>query len=99
MATTPDTAPKQPTTRKPATKPGASPRMTDAQRAYEAKRAAKNGMSLEKWLALKEKERIEERRAATADAAQRTAEVTPPKKPNLFRRLLDRAQQPLKPGR
>ncbi|WP_043829164.1 MULTISPECIES: hypothetical protein [Roseomonas] len=80
-------------------KPNAAPRMTDAQRAYEAKRAAKNGMSLEKWLALKEKEREEERRATTAETARRTAEVAPPKKPNLFRRLLDRAQQPLKPSR
>ena len=82
----------------------AAPRMTDAQRAYEAKRAAKNGMSLEKWLAAKEKAREEERRAMTADAGRRAAEVAPPKKPGLFRRLLDRAQQPLKkqpskPGR
>ncbi|WP_162861331.1 hypothetical protein [Muricoccus nepalensis] len=80
-------------------KPDAAPRMTEAQRAYEAKRAAKNGMSLEKWLAAKEKEREDERRAASADAARRTAEVAPPKKPTLFRRLLDRAQQPLKPSR
>jgi hypothetical protein len=73
-----------------------TPRMTDAQRAYEARRAAKNGMSLEKWLALKEKEREEERQAASKETARREAEVTPPKKPSLFRRLLDRAQQPLK---
>ena len=30
--------------------------MTEGQRAYEAKRAAKAGMSLDKWLAAKEKE-------------------------------------------
>ncbi|WP_159350316.1 hypothetical protein [Roseomonas harenae] len=76
-----------------------APRMTDAQRAYEARRAAKAGMSLEKWLAAKEKDREEERRAAAQDATRRAAEVVPAKKPNLFRRLLDRAQQPLKPSR
>ncbi|WP_424138561.1 hypothetical protein [Roseomonas chloroacetimidivorans] len=80
-------------------KPGTPPRMTEAQRAYEARRAAKAGMSLEKWLAAKEKEREEERRAATQDVARRAAEVAPPKKPSLFRRLLERAQQPLKPSR
>ena len=31
--------------------------LTEGQRAYEAKRAAKAGMSLEKWLASKERER------------------------------------------
>ncbi|WP_458097510.1 hypothetical protein [Roseomonas sp. WA12] len=78
------------------TKPGG---MTDAQRAYEARRAAKAGMTLEKWLAAKEKEREEERRAAAKDAKARAAEVAPAKKPNLFRRLLDKAQQPLKGSR
>ncbi|MCR0984211.1 hypothetical protein [Roseomonas populi] len=72
------------------------PRMTDAQRAYEARRAAKAGLSLEKWLAAKEKDREEERRVAAGAAAARAAAVEPAKKPNLFRRLLDRAQQPLK---
>jgi hypothetical protein len=57
------------------------------------------GMTLEKWLAAKEKEREEERRAAAQDAKARAAEVAPAKKPNLFRRLLDKAQQPLKGSR
>ena len=72
------------------------PRMTDAQRAYEARRAAKAGLSLEKWLAAKEKDREDERRAAAGEAAARAAATVPAKKPNIFRRLLDRAQQPLK---
>ncbi|MBB5694872.1 hypothetical protein [Muricoccus pecuniae] len=79
-------------------KPGA-PRMTDAQRAYEARRAAKAGMTLEKWLAAKERDREEERRAAQEGAARRAAEVTPPKKPGFLRRLLDRAHLPLKGSR
>jgi hypothetical protein len=80
-------------------KSGTAPRMTEAQRAYEARRAAKAGMTLEKWLAAKEKEREEERRAATQDAARRATEATPAKKPGLLRRLLDKAQQPLKGSR
>ena len=35
--------------------------LSEGQRAYEAKRAAKAGMSLEKWLASKEREREAER--------------------------------------
>lgn len=57
--------------------------MSPGQRAYEAKRAAKQGKSLEKHLTEKQK---------------RTAAETPkpPKKPSLISRLLDRAHQPLK---
>jgi len=73
-----------------------APRMTDAQRAYEARRAAKAGMSLEKWLAAKEKEREEERRTTAQEATRRAAEAAPTKKPGFFARLLERAQQPLK---
>lgn len=67
-------------------------KMTDAQRAYEAKRAAKAGMSLEKWLADKD------RRAAAeaAEAAKEAAKVPEaPKKPGFFARLLEKAQKPL----
>ncbi len=63
--------------------------MTDAQRAYEAKRAAKAGMSLDKWLALKVKEKAEEARLA---APQPPAA---PKKPGFFSRLLEKAHKPL----
>lgn len=64
--------------------------LSEGQRAYEARRAAKAGMSLEKWLAAKEKER------QSAARAQRKAEAPKPeKKPGLLRRLLERAQRPL----
>jgi hypothetical protein len=64
--------------------------MTEAQRAYEAKRAAKAGMSLEKWLAQKARERQAET-AALAEPARPAA----PKPPGFFGRLLERAQKPL----
>ena len=64
--------------------------MSEGQRAYEARRAAKAGVSLERWLADKERERqAEARAAAKADAAKT------PKKRGLFGRLLDRAHRPL----
>jgi hypothetical protein len=64
--------------------------LSEGQRAYEAKRAAKAGMSLERWLASKEKqERAETRALLKTEAAKKT------KKPGLFSRLLERAQRPL----
>ncbi len=65
--------------------------MSPGQRAYEAKRAAKAGLSLEKWLAAKERDRLaeEKAKAKALEAAQ------PPKPPGFFRRLLERAQKPL----
>ena len=63
--------------------------LSEGQRAYEAKRAAKAGMSLEKWLVTKE-------RAAAADQ-KAAAPPPPPKKPGILGRLIDRAHQPLKP--
>ena len=68
-----------------------SKQMSEGQRAYEAKRAAKAGMSLEKWLNMKERERVEAERAREA-AARPPAE---PKKPGFFGRLLERANKPL----
>jgi hypothetical protein len=67
-------------------------KMTDAQRAYEAKRAAKAGMSLDKWLTSKERRAAEQAKEAAA-AAPKAAE--PPKKPGFFGRLLEKAQKPL----
>jgi hypothetical protein len=64
--------------------------LTDGQRDYEAKRAAKAGMSLEKWLETKQRQQ-------EAAARARTAELVKPSKPGLFKRLIDRAHQPLKP--
>lgn len=63
--------------------------MSEAQRAYEARRAAKAGMSLEKWLASKEKEREAAQKAAEPEKREK------PKKPGLFSRLLERAHKPL----
>lgn len=64
--------------------------LTEGQRAYEARRAAKAGMSLEKWMDGKEKDRQAELRA------QRKAEPPKPaKKPGLIGRLLERAQRPI----
>jgi hypothetical protein len=65
--------------------------MTDGQRAYEARRAAKAGVSLDKWLARKERDRKAEVRAKEETA--RAAE--PPKPPGFFARLLERAHKPL----
>jgi hypothetical protein len=64
--------------------------MTEGQRAYETKRAAKAGVSLEKWLQMKDRER-----AAEAKAREETAKPAVPKKPGLLTRLLDRAHKPL----
>lgn len=69
--------------------------MTAGQRAYEAKRAAKAGVSLEQWLALKAKEAAAERVAAVqaAEAGQPAAATS--RKPGFFSRLLEKAQRPL----
>ena len=58
--------------------------LSEGQRAYEEKRAAKAGMSLEKWLAGKEKQQ----------AAEQKPEK-PKKPPGLISRWLDRAHRPI----
>lgn len=64
--------------------------LTEGQRAYEAKRAAKAGMSLDKWLATKQRE-LE----AEAKAKLKAIEAAkPPKPPGFFGRLMERAQRP-----
>jgi len=65
--------------------------MSEGQRAYEAKRAAKAGMSLEKWMAAKERDRLQEERAREEAAKP----PPPPTKPGFFARLLEKAQKPL----
>lgn len=65
--------------------------MTAGQRAYEAKRAAKAGMSLDRWLALKAREAAAER----ATAAPTVVAAVPARRPGLLSRLLERAQKPL----
>lgn len=69
--------------------------LTEGQRAYEAKRAAKAGMSLDKWLDKKERERDEAAKAAQKAAEEAAKAALPPKKPGFFSRLLERAQKPL----
>jgi hypothetical protein len=65
--------------------------LTEGQLAYEARRAAKAGMSLDKWLATKQKEKDAEAKAKLkAEAAAK-----PPKPPGLFARLIERAHRPL----
>lgn len=66
-----------------------SKELSEGQRAYEAKRAAKAGMSLDKWLASKQRQQEAEVRAKEKSAPK------PVKKPGLFSRLLERAQKPL----
>lgn len=69
-------------------------KLTEGQRAYEAKRAAKAGVSLEKWLADKEK-REKAEAAAAAKAARAQTEATAPKKPGFLSRLLEKANKPI----
>ena len=57
--------------------------LTEGQRAYEAKRAAKAGMSLEKWMQAKARQQVAEQKPAA------------PKPPGLIGRWLDRAHRPL----
>jgi len=66
-------------------------KMTEAQRAYEAKRAAKHGMTLEKWLAAKDKRA----RAEAAAEARALAAAAPAKekRPGLLSRLLGRRRK------
>ena len=72
----------------------AEKKLTEGQRAYEAKRAAKAGMSLDKWLAGREKRDRAESDAA-AKAVRAAADEVKPRKPGLFARLMERATKPL----
>ena len=67
--------------------------MTEAQRAYEAKRAAKAGLSMERWLERKEKAAAAEAREAAVTAKPQPAAAKG--KPGFLARLLERAQKPL----
>ena len=74
----------------PAAKAVTAKSLTEGQRVYEAKRAAKAGMSLDKWLASKEREREAEAKAKL----KAVPVVKPAKPPGLLGRLLERAQRP-----
>ncbi|MDB5413963.1 MAG: hypothetical protein JWR10_2298 [Rubritepida sp.] len=66
-------------------------KLTDGQRSYEAKRAAKAGMSLDAWMRDKEKRA----KAEAAESAKVTAAEGPAKKPGFFTRLMERANKPI----
>ena len=68
-------------------------KMTEAQRAYEAKRAAKAGLTLERWLERKEKAAAAGEREAVAKQRPSSAEAKG--KPGFLARLLEKAQKPL----
>lgn len=68
--------------------------LTPGQRAYEEKRAAKAGMTLDAWMRQKER-RARAEAAEAAKAAARAAPPAPAKKSGFFSRLLERAQRPL----
>ena len=65
-------------------------KLTEGQRAYEARRAAKAGMSLDRWLAAKERDRQAEEKAK----AKALEAVKPAKPPGFFKRMLERAHKP-----
>jgi hypothetical protein len=83
--------PKTPIAKPLAAKTPAAKTLTEGQRAYEAKRAAKAGMSLDKWLSSKQRQQESEAKAKLKAAEA----VKPPKPPGFFGRLLERAQRPL----
>ena len=69
--------------------------MTEAQQAYEAKRAAKAGLTLERWLERKEKAAAAGERESAAAAAKPQPAAGAKGKPGFFARLLEKAQKPL----
>lgn len=83
--------------RSPATKLPASavniPKATTGSKgkqAYEARRAAKAGMNVDKWMAEKDR-RVKAEREAETLARKKAV----PAKPGLLRRLLDKAHRPI----
>jgi hypothetical protein len=70
-------------------------KMSEGQRAYEAKRAAKAGMSLEKWLAEKDRRERAEQAAAEKALKAAEAEAAPSKKPGFFSRFMEKMTKPL----
>jgi len=68
-------------------------KMTEAQRAYEAKRAAKAGLSLERWLERKEKAAAGEREAPAKPPGPLAAKAK--EKLGFLSKLLEKAQKPL----
>lgn len=65
-------------------------KQTPGKQAYEARRAAKAGVSLDRWMADKQK-----RAQAEIEAARLARIKAEPAKRGFFKRLLDRAHKPL----
>lgn len=63
--------------------------MSEGQLAYESRRAARAGMSLDKWLDAKARE------AEAAARAAQPASAKPAPRKGLISRLIDRAHKPL----
>ena len=87
-----NTGPKPAPAQRAAAVPAAAARpVAPGKQAYEARRAAKAGVSLERWMADKQK-----LAQAELEAARRArAKSQPAAKPGLLKRLLDRAHKPL----
>lgn len=67
-------------------------KMTDAQLAYERKRAAKANKSLDEWLKLKARD---EAKAAAAKREATKPAAAEAKKSNFLKRLVERGHKPL----
>jgi hypothetical protein len=65
-------------------------KLSEGQLAYETKRAAKAGVSLERWLDMKARQQ-----QAEAGKQVRTERRKPAKMPGFLSRLIERAQKPL----
>ncbi len=72
-----------------AAEPAQARPLAAGKQAYEARRAAKAGVSLERWMADKQK-----RAQAELDAVRRARSKAPAKR-GFLKRLLDRAHKPL----
>ena len=66
-------------------------KLTKGQQEYEQRRAAKAGMSLDKWLDAKRRQQA----LAAREAARAAAPAADAKKAGLLTRLLDRAHKPI----
>ncbi len=69
------------------------PTLTEGQRAYEARRAKKAGLSLDKWLA--EKQKLATSIAREEERARKVADAKSAKPTGFLSRLLERAHKPL----
>ncbi len=74
--------------------PGSAKPGSVGKQAYEARRAEKAGLPLDKWMAQKEQRAEAERKVGQAAAEQARRDAVPGR-PGLLRRLIDRAHRPI----